>query len=218
MSIVNRVVPALIEDGKYEYAYLGLSGTTITPEMAKALGLDNTTRGVYVVEVLPGGPSEKAGLRGATGIITDDEGNEIETGGDIITAIDGEPVVIFEDLVNYLVTQASPGQKVTLSVIRDGESMEINVTLGTRPESLPQEETAKVTGEVNAREAMEIAMDLVAGDGELEGEIIEKTVTPDERDGEPVWVVKLSTEEQTATVVIDKATGDVLEMSIAKAD
>jgi len=217
MSIVNRVVPALIEDGKYEYAYLGLSGSTITPEMAKALGLDNTARGVYVGEVLPGGPSEKAGLHGATGITTDSEGNEIQTGGDIITAIDGEPVVIFEDLVNYLVTQASPGQKVTLDVIRDGKPMEVEVTLGTRPEGQPQEEQASKSEGVNAREAMDIAMELVTGNGELKGEITEKVVTPDERDGQPVWVVKLSTADQTATVVVDKATGDVLEMSIAKA-
>jgi len=218
MSIVNRVVPALIENGKYEYAYLGLSGSTITPEIAKALGLDNTTRGVYVAEVLSGGPSEKAGLQGATGITTDSEGNEIQTGGDIITAIDGEPVVIFEDLVNYLVTQASPGQKVTLSIIRDGKPMEVEVTLGTRPESATPGEQASKSEGVNAREAMDIATELVTGNGELKGEITEKTVTPDERDGKPVWVVKLSTTDQTATVVVDKATGDVLEMNIAKAN
>ena len=216
MSIVNRVVPALIENGKYEYAYLGLSGSTITPEIAKALGLDNTTRGVYVAEVLPGGPSEKAGLQGATGITTDSEGNEIQTGGDIITAIDGEPVVIFEDLVNYLVTQASPGQTVTLDIIRDGKPMQVEATLGTRPEGQPQEEQASKSEGVNAREAMDIAIELVTGNGELKGQIVEKVVTPDERDGQPVWVVKLSTADQTATVVVDKATGDVLEMSIAK--
>ncbi len=89
VSIVRRVVPALIEDGRYAYAYLGLSGSSINPFLADALELPANHLGVYVATVIPGGPSDDAGIQGGSETVTDDNGFEFERGGDIVTAVDG---------------------------------------------------------------------------------------------------------------------------------
>ena len=136
VSIIRRVVPALIEKGVYSYAYLGLSGSSIGPVLAERLGLPPNRLGVYVAEVIPSGPSYDAGLHGGAELVTDDSGLEFRRGGDIVVAIDGIPVVRFEDLVSYLVTKAAPGQTVMLTVLRDGESIEIGVLLSQRPGSV----------------------------------------------------------------------------------
>lgn len=211
VSIVKRVVPALIKDGVFKYAYLGLEGSTITPQLAEALNLPDNTLGVYVSSVVPDGPSAQAGVRGGNRTVTLPNGGQVRTGGDIIKAIDGTPVVRFEDLVSYLVTKASPGQKVTLTVERDGKPIEIEVTLGERP-TQPTASAPSEDGRLNARAAIAIAEQEVRG--QLQGEIIEKVATPDERDGRPVWVVELSTETQKTTVVVDARTGDVLDVTI----
>ena len=216
VSIVQRVVPALIESGRYDYAYLGLSGQSITPELADALDLDDNRLGIYVSEAVAGGPSATAGIQGATGTIESENGLEIPVGGDIVIAIDGESVRQFEDLVGYLVTEVAPSETVTLSVIRDGEVMDIDVTLGSRPSSgatarMPDSDAGE---EVNAREAIQIAIDEVQGSDFLPGEIIEKVATPDVLDGADVWRVELSTATQTATVVVNKTDGEVIEMSV----
>lgn len=210
-SIVARVVPALIEDGAFEYAYLGLEGSTISADLAEALDLPDNTLGVYVAGVVPGGPSAEAGLQGGNRVVQGPDGADIRTGGDIVKAIDGMPVVRFEDLVSFLVTQAEPGQTVTLTVNRGGDELQIDVTLGERPTQATA--TAPMQdGRLNARAAIAIAEQEVQR--ELDGEIIEKVATPDERDGQDVWVVELSTETQTATVVIDTESGDVLDVTI----
>lgn len=212
VSIVQRVVPALITNGKYNYAYLGLSGTSIGPELAKALDLNNETLGVYVSGVVPNGPSEAAGIRGAErAASTGSSTTSIQRGGDIITAIDGQPVRRFEDLVSYLVTKAEPGQQVTLSVLRNGEPLAVKVVLGTRP-GLEESSPVRVEGPVSARQAIAIAVE--AARDSLNGPITERTASPDVRNGQNVWVVELSTASQTATVVVNRNTGEVIELSI----
>ncbi len=131
VSIVRRVVPALIETGRYDWPWLGISGTPVNPALVKAMQLP-VEQGAYVVTVTENGPALAAGLRGATGQVTQD-GRIIETGGDVITAINGQPVKTFDDLLVYLSLQASPGQKVTLTILRDGKYQDASVTLGTRP-------------------------------------------------------------------------------------
>jgi serine protease Do len=211
VSIVARVVPALIENGRFDYAYLGLSGTSIGPDVADALELDNQTLGVYVSSVVPNGPSDQAGIQGARSSVSTNGGTGLNPGGDIITAIDDQPVTRFEELVSYLVTKASPGDTVTLTVLRDGETLEIDVVLGTRPGQ--QESTAaRSEGPINARQAIEIAMGAV--EDVLSGPIVERTVAPDVHEGQEVWVVELSTARQTATVIVSQATGEVLEMNV----
>ncbi len=133
-SIMNRVVPALIQDGKFAYPYLGLSGNGIGPDLADALDLEVNKLGVYVSGVVPGGPAEQAGVQGGDETVTTDTGIELTKGGDIVVAIDDEPIQTMEDLVSYLVTKTEPGQDVTLSIIRDGEEQAFTVTLGERPQ------------------------------------------------------------------------------------
>lgn len=214
VSIVKRVVPALIADGAYKYAYVGLSGTSITPELAQEIDLPNTLTGVYVAQVVPGGPAEEAGLKGGNRTVQTDQGQEVQVGGDIIVGIEDRPVRRFEDLVSYLVTQASPGDVVTLDVLRDGEQMQVEVTLGERPAQTAASDLTPGEGGVSARQAIQIAEQAVQEGGLLEGEIQEKVASPDTFNGQDVWIVELSDGSQTATAVVDKASGEVLQLSV----
>ena len=122
------------------------------------------------------------------------------------------PVVRFEDLVSFLVTKAEPGKAVTLTIQRGGEEVKVDVTLGERPTQSVVATEQGENGSINARAAIAIAEDAVRND--LTGEITEKVATPDERDGQDVWVVELSTATQTATVVVDSQSGDVVDVTI----
>lgn len=211
-AIVERVVPALIANGQYDYAYLGLSGRTIDAEVARAFDFPNTLTGVYVAEVVPGGPSEAAGVQGNTRQISLN-GNQVGAGGDIVTAIDDMPVRRFEDLVSYLVTQAEPGQAVTLTILRDNEELQLDLVLGSRPTGSNQlTERARASGPVSARQASQIAVEATAE--LLNGEITNRIITSDTVDGREVWVVEIDTATQTATVIIDRLTGDVIEATV----
>ena len=129
--IVNKVVPSLIATGSYDHPWIGISGSTIQTEIAKAMDLPETQHGALVKEVIAGSPADEAGLRGSDKT-TEIKNTEVEIGGDIITAIDGTPVNDFEDLVAYLARSTDVGQKVTLSIIRDGKDMQIDLTLASR--------------------------------------------------------------------------------------
>ena len=212
VAIVKRVIPALITDGRYAYAYLGISGNSITPQLAKLLDIPENTLGAYVGSVTPNGPAAKAGLRGGTRAVRQ-EGVDLKAGGDIIIAIDGNPVRQFNDLVSFLVTKATPGQKVTLTILRDGKEQEIEVTLGERPKEAPAPERG-TAGNITPRAAVAIARDAVETQGALKGRITSTVVTPDERDGDPVWVVELSDGEKTATVIVHAHTGEVLDLEV----
>jgi S1-C subfamily serine protease len=130
--IVQKVVPALIADGSYEHPWLGVSGTSLNPDLAQAMDLDAAQRGALVVDVTHGGPADKAGLRGSDREITI-EGQTGRVGGDVITAINGQPVRSFDDVVTYIARFGQAGQAITLSVLRDGAAQEISVTLEARP-------------------------------------------------------------------------------------
>jgi len=130
INLVKRIVPYLIRDGKYEYPYLGISSADdLNLAAIEALGL-NTYTGAYVTQVTPGGPADQAGIRG--GSEPTSQGN-LQAGGDVITAIDGQPVVTFDDLLGYLTTHKSPGDSVVLTILRDGQMMDVTITLGVRP-------------------------------------------------------------------------------------
>jgi len=214
VAIVKRVVPELIKGSQYKYAYLGLQGSTITPELATALGLETNKLGAYVTSVIPGSPAEKGGVKGGSETVTTPDGAELQKGGDIITAIEDQPVHSMEDLLTYMVTKATPGQTVSLTVLRDGAEQKLNVTLGERPAQAP---TASAqpdkSGKINARAAISIA-EGAAKDKGLTGDITEKVATPDQADGKDVWVVELSTANQTATVTVDAVTGDVVSVDV----
>ncbi|HSL42683.1 MAG TPA: trypsin-like peptidase domain-containing protein [Anaerolineales bacterium] len=130
INLVKRIAPYLIRDGRYEYPYLGItSSSELGLADIEALGL-NTYTGAYVLDVVPGGPADQAGIRGGT---QPTEIERLQAGGDIITAIDGQPVVNFDDLLSYLTTNKSPGETVVLTVLREGQPVDITVTLGSRP-------------------------------------------------------------------------------------
>lgn len=131
-AIVGNVVPALIKDGKYVHTWLGISGTTLVPDLAAAMKLDAGQRGALVEEIMPNSPAEQAGLRGSAQQVTLD-GQDTKVGGDVITAIDGQPVVEMNDLIAYLARSTQVNQKVTLSLLRDGKPETLDVTLTARP-------------------------------------------------------------------------------------
>ena len=131
-AIVQKVVPALIESGRYTYPWLGISGTSLDPDLAGAMDLDPNQHGALVIEVVPGGPADEAGLRGSDRTITVD-GAERKIGGDIITALDDQPIQDFDDVVAYLVDETEAGQRITLTILRGGQEQQVEVTLGERP-------------------------------------------------------------------------------------
>jgi S1-C subfamily serine protease len=120
----------LIADGSVERAYLGISGGDITPQAAEELDLP-VDRGVIVDQAYEGGPGADAGLRGATGEATV-SGQTVPSGGDIITAVDGEEISGMEDIIS-LINGAQPGDELVLTILRDGEQQDVDVTLGERP-------------------------------------------------------------------------------------
>ncbi|HQJ51727.1 MAG TPA: trypsin-like peptidase domain-containing protein [Anaerolineae bacterium] len=132
VAAVKRVVPALISDGAYKHSWLGLTGMSINPLLAETLGLD-VTQGVLVESVVSGGPADKAGLRGGTQQRIVD-GQPMGVGGDIIVAVDGNQVQNFDDVVGYLARSTRAGQKVNVTVLRDGKRQTLTVTLGERPD------------------------------------------------------------------------------------
>lgn len=131
VSIVARVVPALIKDGRFQWAWLGVMGGSVNAAMAKAMDLP-VNKGAYVSQVVSGGPAEKAGLRGSSRQATID-GRTVEIGGDVIVAIDGVPVTAFEDILSYIALNGTPGQEVTLTIVRNGNTQDIKLVLGPRP-------------------------------------------------------------------------------------
>ena len=137
VNTARRVVPDLIEHGEYEHSWLGISGRDLDPTQAKLTDLPDGTKGVYIDQVQDGSPADKAGLEGSNASRTAD-GLEYPVGGDIIISVDDAPVAGFNDLVSYLSNFKRPGDSVTMGVIRDGDEIEVEVTLGTRPKSPSQ--------------------------------------------------------------------------------
>jgi len=132
VSIVKRVVPALIKDGHYNYAWLGISGTSLTLDLNEAMNLPADQRGTLVIDVTQGGPADKAGVQVGQNQATVN-GNQITTGGDVIIAADGQPVTGMDDVIDYLFNNKQPGDKMTLTVLRNGQQKDIQLTLGERP-------------------------------------------------------------------------------------
>ena len=133
VSIIERVIPVLIQEGSFEWSWMGIQGGDVTPVLAKAIGFDGT-RGAYIGGIAPGGPAEKAGLRGAKQETVVD-GRLLATGGDVIIKIDDQEVRSFDDLLIYIALRNDPGKEIILTIFRDGETMEIPLTLEGRPES-----------------------------------------------------------------------------------
>jgi S1-C subfamily serine protease len=132
-NTVKRAVPQIIATGKVAYPYLGIATSSAFDlgELALAFKLP-VSQGVLISTVQPGFAAEKAGLRGSSKTDTL-RGQEVALGGDIIVAVDGTPVHNFDELLGYLVANTSVGQKITVTIIRDGQKMDVPVTLDARP-------------------------------------------------------------------------------------
>ena len=115
--------------------WLGIQGLTLSPEIAEAMELPSGQAGILVAEVIQATPADEAGLLGGDQMV-DVDGRQVPVGGDVITAIDGEAVTRFEELRAVLL-QSEPGQKVTLTILRGDEELEVEVTLGERPVDIP---------------------------------------------------------------------------------
>jgi S1-C subfamily serine protease len=131
VSAIKRSVAMLQESGHAEYAYIGVSSQALYPQLAEKLGLD-TTFGGLIAEVVPGGPADKAGLEGGDKKL-DFQAAQYRVGGDVILQVDGHDVVQPDDLARLVATK-KPGEKVTLTILHDGDKKDVVVTLGKRPD------------------------------------------------------------------------------------
>jgi S1-C subfamily serine protease len=127
-NTVEKIATQLIADGEVEHAYLGVGVATVTPAAAEELDLPI---GVQVTSVRSGTPADEAELEPGSGQRIVD-GEVYAVGGDVITAVDGEAVETAEEL-QRAIDAKSPGDTVELTVVRDGEELELDVTLASRP-------------------------------------------------------------------------------------
>jgi S1-C subfamily serine protease len=130
INTAHEVVQQLLANGTVEHAFLGISGTDVTPQLANVLNL-SVKQGALVQSVVSGGPADKAGVKGghATASIG---GQRVRAGGDVITAIDGKAVAGMDDVIS-VVNQKQPGDEVALSLANGSQKRTVTVTLGNRP-------------------------------------------------------------------------------------
>jgi 2-alkenal reductase len=197
VSVVEKVVPALIQEGKFNYAYLGISGTSVDEVVAEEENLPDNQLGVYVAQAVDGGPAATGGIQT----------------GDIVQAIDGQPVTAFEDLISYLFQSTQPGQTVTLTVLRNGELMEVDVTLEARPAAMAASPATSGDVAVSIADAIRTAKEAVMDAGLMET-VESANAKMDTQNGTAVWVVTLTGTESSAVVTVDANTGEVLELDV----
>ncbi|MBE43589.1 MAG: trypsin [Thaumarchaeota archaeon] len=133
-NMVKKIALVLINDGAYKHPWLGVSGRDVTPEVADALGLKEA-RGFLVIDIVEDSPAAKYDIRGSDrDVILDDR--EVKLGGDVVVGIDDMEVRKIDDILVYLEREKSVGDQLRLTIIRDGEIVEISIILGERPNIL----------------------------------------------------------------------------------
>lgn len=133
VNILRRVVPSLIENGKYDYPYLGISSLNESfwnLKTIEALGFESHASGAYITEVVRDGPADRAGLVGGQ---TESAIPGLFAGGDLIVAIDGNRVQRYDDLISYLFKNIEVGQTVILTILRENGEVNVELTTGARP-------------------------------------------------------------------------------------
>lgn len=131
-NTVTRIVPVLIEEGNYTHPWLGITGTTLTAELAKREHINRTQNGVLIDTIVKDSPADLGGLNGS---IVNQYGEK--KGGDLITAVDKTPIIKIEDLISYFETNKDVNENATISILRDGEFLEKEVMLESRPAYTP---------------------------------------------------------------------------------
>jgi S1-C subfamily serine protease len=129
-GLVKDVVPELIQNGGTEHPYMGVSTIDVSPTVANANGLEEP-RGVLVAQTPDGGPSD--------GVLRESEEDEyngvtVYVGGDVIVGVDGTTINSHEELSRYLMLHTEPGESIDVTVLRDGDRVTEQVTLGERPD------------------------------------------------------------------------------------
>lgn len=130
-NTVKKVVPVLIQDGKFKHPWMGISGTDVDPELAEMRELESS-KGFVVISVIEGSPAEKAGMKGVTQT-REKEGREFPMDGDIIIKIDGKEVRKISDILIHLQREKSVGDEMILTVLRTGVSFDLTMILEERP-------------------------------------------------------------------------------------
>ena len=131
-NTISKVVPVLITEGKYSHPWIGISGQDINPDLAKIRNL-NHSKGFLIVTVIPDSPAEIAGLKGVSEIEKIDN-KEYPKDGDIIVSVDGKEVRKISDILIHLQEEKSVGDEMILGIIRNGEQMDVILTLVVRPD------------------------------------------------------------------------------------
>ncbi|MEX0761099.1 MAG: trypsin-like peptidase domain-containing protein [Dehalococcoidia bacterium] len=132
VNLTKRVVPSIIEDGRHEYSYLGITTRDLNKELREFAELPPDVNGALVQQVLPDTPADKAGIRGGTES-RPLGGQNVSLGGDILNSVDSMEFRRMDELISYLALNTSPGDVITLGGIRDGEPIEFEVELEPRP-------------------------------------------------------------------------------------
>ena len=136
VDLIKRSVEQLRDDGDPNYAYIGVTTQGLYPQLADRLEIDADS-GALIAEVVPGSPADEAGIEGGDQEVRF-QGAQVTVGGDVIVSVDGHRLVEEADLAR-LIALKSPGDTVTLEVIRDGgDTEDVDVTLGERPEQTPR--------------------------------------------------------------------------------
>ncbi|MGH9913361.1 MAG: S1C family serine protease, partial [Nitrososphaeraceae archaeon] len=136
-NMLLKEIPVLIEKGNYVHPWLGFTARDVSPDIAKSLELPRNFKGAAVVSVVDNSPADKGGVRGQL-IREDLGGNQIVRSGDIVTKIDSQPVKSMDDVISYLDESKQVGDKVTLTINREGQNLEVPITLEERPSSSPR--------------------------------------------------------------------------------
>ena len=131
-NTISKIVPTLIEEGKYAHPWIGILGKDIDPDLAKVRGL-NDAKGFLILNVVEGSPAEKAGLKGMSEI-SEIDGDEYPVDGDIVISVDDKEVRNISDLLIHLQREKTVGDEMVLGVLRNGEFMHITLELVERPD------------------------------------------------------------------------------------
>ncbi len=129
-ALARRVVPSLIETGRYRHSFLGVELATVDRRIAAANDLDEAS-GVIVVDVLREGPA--AGVLDGSDGTDGTDGSGLPVGGDVIREMAGQPIPDMHALTTFLALDTSPGDTVPIRLLRDGDPTTVEVTLGERP-------------------------------------------------------------------------------------
>ena len=130
INTVRQVAQQLLANGQVKHAFLGISGTDVTSQLADVLNLD-AKQGALVQSVVPNGPAAKAGVKGGNATVTID-GQRVRAGGDVITEVDGQAMGGMDD-VAAAISDKQPGDQVQLTLVHGSDTRTVTVTLGDQP-------------------------------------------------------------------------------------